>query len=84
MSEIARDGAAFSTVIVRESGRSSIPETSAAETIRRGVMDAPHARGMTAKDIVSALNSAGPIRLELAAKSAMGCARFVEARRIPA
>jgi predicted ATPase with chaperone activity len=29
-------------------GRSSIPETSAIESISRGVLDAPHARGMTA------------------------------------
>ena len=60
MSAIAWDGAAFSTVIVRHrvspaaspmtgsSGRSSIPETSVVETIGRGVLDSPHARGMTA------------------------------------
>ena len=48
MSAIARDGVAFSAVIARESGRSSIPETSVVETIGRGVLDAPHARGMTA------------------------------------
>ena len=41
MFAITWDGAAFSTVIVRESGRSSIPETSVVETMRRGVLDAP-------------------------------------------
>jgi hypothetical protein len=35
-------------VIARESGRSSIPETSVTESISRGVLDTPHARGMTA------------------------------------
>jgi hypothetical protein len=52
MSVMARDAAAFSTVIVRHrvspvarpmtgpSGRSSIPETSAIEPISRGVLDA--------------------------------------------
>src|ERR1700682_6805674 len=37
----------FSVVIVRESGRSSIPETSALKPRGRSVLDAPHARGMT-------------------------------------
>jgi hypothetical protein len=45
---MAFDDAALSTVIVRESGRSSIPETSVMESISRGVLDPPHARGMTA------------------------------------
>jgi hypothetical protein len=36
-----------SVVIVREGGRSSIPETSMIESISRGVLDTPHARGMT-------------------------------------
>jgi hypothetical protein len=35
------------TVIVREGGRSSIPETSVIEPRSRCVLDAPHARGMT-------------------------------------
>ena len=35
------------TVIVREGGRSSIPETSAIESRSRGVLDPPHSRGMT-------------------------------------
>jgi len=48
MSAVARDGAAFTPVIVRESGRSSIPETSVVETIGRSVLDAPHVQGMTA------------------------------------
>jgi len=47
MFAIARDDAAFSTVIVRESGRSSIPEMALMSSIKRGVLDAPHARGMT-------------------------------------
>src|SRR6266436_6151330 len=34
-------------VIVRESGRSSIPKTSVIEPKGRGVLDTPHARGMT-------------------------------------
>jgi hypothetical protein len=34
-------------VIVRESGRSSIPETLMIESKSRGVLDTPHARGMT-------------------------------------
>jgi hypothetical protein len=38
----------YSVVIAREGGRSSIPETSVIEMIGRGVLDAPHARGMTA------------------------------------
>jgi len=44
----ARNDAAPTTVIVRESGRSSIPETPAMKWIDRGVLDPPHARGMTA------------------------------------
>jgi hypothetical protein len=39
---------ALSTVIVREGGRSSIPETTVINSISRGVLDAP--RGMTAAD----------------------------------
>jgi hypothetical protein len=35
-----------SPVIVREGGRSSIPETLMIETIGRGVLDTPHARGL--------------------------------------
>ena len=38
---------AYSVVIVREGGRSSTPETSMMETMGRGVLDAPPARGMT-------------------------------------
>jgi len=34
----------FSIVVVRESGRSRIPETSAIESMGRGVLDTPHAR----------------------------------------
>jgi hypothetical protein len=34
-------------VIVRESGRSSIPETAVIESIIRGVLDAPLSRSMT-------------------------------------
>ncbi|WP_210183123.1 hypothetical protein, partial [Bradyrhizobium sp. AT1] len=36
------------TVIAREGGRSSIPETIVIEPISRGVLDSPPARGMTA------------------------------------
>jgi hypothetical protein len=36
-----------STVIAREGGRSSIPETAMIEPISRGVLDAPPSRGMT-------------------------------------
>jgi len=35
------------SVIVREGGRSSIPETPLIETIGRGVLDAPPSRSMT-------------------------------------
>jgi hypothetical protein len=38
-----------SGVIAREGGRSSIPETAAIEPRSRGVLDPPHARGMTAQ-----------------------------------
>src|SRR6185436_13348918 len=37
----------YSPVIVREGGRSSIPETSMIESISRSVLDAPPSRGMT-------------------------------------
>src|SRR5436305_9368529 len=37
-------------VIVREGGRSSIPETSVMDSISHGVLDPPHARGMTVLD----------------------------------
>src|SRR4051812_26685098 len=47
MSATAWDDAALSTVIVREGGRSSIPETSMKESRGHGVLDAPHPRGMT-------------------------------------
>src|SRR6266851_9848182 len=40
--------AILSVVIVREGGRPSIPETSMIEPRSRGVLDPPHARGMTA------------------------------------
>src|SRR5262245_59811965 len=39
--------ASYSVVIVREGGRSSIPETAMIETMRCGVLDAPPSRGMT-------------------------------------
>src|SRR5258708_40199605 len=39
--------ATLPTVIVREGGRSSIPETLVIETRSRGVLDPPHVRGMT-------------------------------------
>src|SRR5260370_33144732 len=39
--------ATLSAVIVRESGRSSIPETLMIELKGRSVLDTPHARGMT-------------------------------------
>ena len=39
--------ASYSVVIVREGGRSSIPETTMIEPIGRGVLDPPPARGMT-------------------------------------
>ncbi len=38
---------AYLVVIVREGGRSSIPETPMIESIGRSVLDTPHARGMT-------------------------------------
>ena len=41
--------ATLSAVIVRESGRSSIPETLMIESKGRSVLDTPHARGMTAQ-----------------------------------
>jgi len=40
-------GEKISVVIARACGRSSIPETSMMEPWSRGVLDAPHARGMT-------------------------------------
>jgi hypothetical protein len=39
--------ASYSVVIVREGGRSSIPETQMIEPISRGVLDTPPSRGMT-------------------------------------
>src|ERR671918_576966 len=39
---------AHSVVIVREGGRSSIPETSMTELIGRSLLDIPPSRGMTA------------------------------------
>src|SRR5215213_8242556 len=50
--EIARS---YSVVIVREGGRSSIPETAVMESIGRGVLDPPHARGMTAGGVARSL-----------------------------
>ncbi|MEH2552378.1 hypothetical protein V1283_009023 [Bradyrhizobium sp. AZCC 2262] len=41
------NAASYSVVIVREGGRSSIPETAMMESIGRGVLDAPPSRGMT-------------------------------------
>ena len=38
---------AYSTVIAREGGRSSIPEAAVIEPISRGVLDTPPSRGMT-------------------------------------
>jgi hypothetical protein len=46
--DVLNSGATLSTVIVREGGRSSIPETLMIESKSRGVLDTPHARGMTA------------------------------------
>jgi hypothetical protein len=46
--ENAEVRANLSVVIVRESGRSSIPETSVILLRERGVLDTPHARGLTA------------------------------------
>jgi hypothetical protein len=40
----------YSAVIVREGGRSSIPEASVMKSIRRGVLDAPLSRSMTSLD----------------------------------
>ena len=46
--EIRREiAASYSTVIARESGRSSIPETAVIEPISRGVLDTPLSRCMT-------------------------------------
>jgi hypothetical protein len=41
MRAITRYNATHSAVIVREGGRSGIPETSVIESISRGVLDAP-------------------------------------------
>ena len=41
------NAATYPVVIVREGGRSSIPETAMIEPIGRGVLDPPPARGMT-------------------------------------
>src|SRR5712672_1005043 len=43
----------YSVVIAREGGRSSIPETAVIESIRRGVLDPPPSRGMTATEEVA-------------------------------
>jgi hypothetical protein len=51
--------ATLSVVIAREGGRPSIPETSVIEPRSRGVLDTPHARGMTvstSKRRVAAIN----------------------------
>jgi hypothetical protein len=47
MTAVPDERATTPTVIVREGGRSSIPEKSVIEPKGRGVLDAPHARGMT-------------------------------------
>jgi hypothetical protein len=39
---------AYSIVIVREGGRSSMPEAEVIEPMDRGVLDSPPSRGMTA------------------------------------
>ena len=52
-------------VIARESGRSSIPETSVIEPRSRGVLDTPHARGMTARYDGEAIAMNGQKRLSL-------------------
>jgi hypothetical protein len=46
-----RTRATSPTVIIREGGRPSIPETLMIESKGRGVLDPPHARGMTAGDV---------------------------------
>ena len=48
--------ASHSTVIAREGGRSSIPETAVIESISRGVLDTPHARGTTIQGDVACLS----------------------------
>jgi hypothetical protein len=44
---IGHERATLTAVIVRESGRSSIPKTAVTESKGRGVLDTPLARGMT-------------------------------------
>jgi hypothetical protein len=46
-------------IIVRESGRSSIPEALVMEPGRRGVLVTPHARGMTAEFVEPAFSITG-------------------------
>jgi hypothetical protein len=48
-----------SSVIAREGGRSSIPETLLAERSGRGVLDAPLSRGMTTSPGTARLNQIG-------------------------
>src|SRR5437867_1769946 len=47
----------YSAVIVREGGRSSIPETAVIESISRGVLDHPPSRVTTAIDVDTAHQS---------------------------
>jgi hypothetical protein len=46
-------------VIVRESGRSSIPQALVMEPARRGVLVTPHARGMTTEFVEAAFSLTG-------------------------
>src|SRR5690349_8681491 len=54
---------AHSAVIVREGGRSSIPETAGMEPISRSVLDTPHARGTTAEIVEPPRTKSQQLRL---------------------
>jgi len=56
-------GTKLSLVIARESGRSSIPEAAGIEPRGRGVLDTPHARGMTGSMRRLLQGNDGPIEL---------------------
>ena len=57
--EIAKS---YSVVIVREGGRSSIPETAVIEPTSDGLLDAPPLRGMTGRGFQDSQPATAPAR----------------------
>jgi hypothetical protein len=72
---------AHSVVIVREGGRSSIPETAVIELKSRGVLDTPHSRGMTTvRNVALAMTRMGRSTLDT---RMCGISRAVRAAQNP-